>query len=240
MGINIAIKETECPSALCKEKKLKTVRVLVANPERFGDAAEVVKTVSRSDAENTIGDWEAFVKRNKLSKDTEIVHMDLLKDEGDISSLEPLADTSYTGWVDLDGLDVSKRQEAIDDSLPENRTTEWELVSFDEMKETCSICKVSWDKGRGCMGTFGPDNSLLPEIAGRHGCHIVASVPESASSGKLFTSEDAAKLLEEVEVLRTALPEEGKMMVRRYSGPVDRMEQVAKISVEEGCRFYFF
>ncbi|HKM09155.1 MAG TPA: hypothetical protein VJX93_01520 [Candidatus Methanomethylophilaceae archaeon] len=240
MGINIAIKETECPSALCKERKLKTVRVLAANPERFGDAAETIKTVSKSDAENAVGDWESFVKRNKLSKDTEIVHMDLMKDEDDISSLEPLVKESYSGWVELAELDESKRQEAIDDSLPENRTTEWELVSFDEMKETCSICKVSWDKGRGCMGTFGPDNSLLPEIAGRHGCSIVASVPESASSGRMFTSEDAAKLLEEVETLRKALPEEGKMMVRRYSGPVDRMEQVALISIEEGCGFYFF
>ena len=44
----------------------------------------------------------------------------------------------------------------------------------------------------------------------------------------------------EVEILNKALPEEGKMMVRRYSGPVERLEAVARISVEEGCGFYFF
>lgn len=41
-------------------------------------------------------------------------------------------------------------------------------------------------------------------------------------------------------VLREALPVEGKMMVRRYSGPVDRMEAVARIAKSEGCGFYFF
>ncbi len=240
MGINIAIKELECPSALCKDKKLTLVRVLAASPEKFGDAAEILSTVSKAAAEKAVGDWEAFRKRNRLNKNTEVVHMDLLKNEDDVSLLSPLAEDSYSGWVELSELDEATREEAIADSLPENRTTEWEMISFDEMRETCESCKVSWDKGRGCMGVFGPDNSLLPEIAGRHGCPIVASVPESAASGKVFTSEDGKKLLEEVEKLKVALPEEGKMMVRRYSGPVERMEAVARISVEEGCGFYFF
>lgn len=240
MGINIAIKEIECTSALCREKKLKTVRVLAKHPENFGDAAEVFRTVSKVKAECVVGDWELFLKRNKLSKDTETVHIDLLVNNDDISALEPLAKDSYSGWIDLNKLDTSSQEKAIADSLPENRTTEWELVSFDDMKETCAICKVSWDKGRGCMGAFGPDNSLLPEIAGKYGCTITASVPESVSSGKIYTSEDAARLLEEIEILRKALPEEGKMMVRRYSGPVDRMEAVAKISIDEKCGFYFF
>ncbi len=240
MGINIAIKELECPSALCRSKKTTLVRVLAANPEKFGDAAEILKTVPRETVDKVVEDWEAFRKRNRLSKNTEIVHMDLMRDEDDISLLMPLAIESYSGWVELSELDEGSREEAIEDSLPENRTTEWDLVSFDDMRETCASCKVSWDKGRGCIGTFGPDNSLLPEIAGRHGCTIVASVPESAAEGKVFDSEDAKKLLDEVEILKVALPEEGKMMVRRYSGPVERMEAVARISVDEGCGFYFF
>lgn len=240
MGINIAIKELECPGALCRDKKLTLVRVLAANPERFGDAAEVLRVVPKAAAENAVGDWEAFRKRNKLNKNTENVHMDLLKNEDDASLLSPLAEESYSGWVDLSKLDETAREEAIADSLPENRTTEWEMVSFDETRDTCAACKVSWDKGRGCIGTFGPDDSLLPEIAGRHGCPIVASVPESAAEGKVFTSEDGKKLLEELEILKKALPIEGKMMTRRYSGPVERMEAVANISVEEGCGFYFF
>ncbi len=240
MGINIAIKETECPSALCREKKLKIVRVLVKHPENFGDAAEEFSTVSKVKAESVIEEWESFLKRNKLSKDTETIHMELMINEEDVSALEPLAETSYSGWVDLNKLDASSQEKAIADSLPENRTTEWELVSFNDMKETCSICEVSWDKGRGCMGAFGPDNSLLPEIAGRHGCTITASVPDSVASGKIFAPEDAVQLLKEIEILKIALPEEGKMMVRRYSGPVDRMEAVAKISINEKCGFYFF
>lgn len=240
MGINIAIKEIECPSALCREKKLKIVRVLVKHPENFGGASEVFRTVSKVKAKGVIEDWEPFLKNNKLSKDTETIHMDLLINEEDITTLEPLAEDSYSGWVELDRLDASSQDKAIADSLPENRTTEWELVSFNDMKETCAICKVSWDKGRGCMGAFGPDNSLLPEIAGRYGCTITSSVPDSASSGKIYTHQDATQLLKEIEILRKALPEEGKMMVHRYSGPVDRMEAVAKISIDEKCGFYFF
>ncbi len=240
MGINIAIREIECSSALCREKKLKIVRVLVEHPEDFGKASEVFRTVSKEKAMDVIEDWESFLKKNKLSKDTETVHMDLLINENDTTVLEPLAKECYSGWVDLKGLDPSAQEKAIADSLPENRTTEWELVSFNDMKEICATCEVSWDKGRGCMGTFGPDNSLLPEIAGRYGCTITASVPDGASSGRTYTPEDAVQLLKEIEILKEALPKEGKMMVRRYSGPVDRMEAVAKISIEEKCGFYFF
>ncbi len=240
MGINIAIRETECRSALCREMKLKTVRVLVGNPEEFGEASEVYRTVSRQCAEDTVGEWAGFLKRNKLSKDTDVVHIDLLTDSGDLAALEPLAESRFSGWVDLKGLDEDSRKKALENSLPENRTTEWELVSFDEMRETCARCPVSWDKGRGCIGSFGPDDSLLPGIALKHACSVTASVPEGAATHRIYTPEEAAELLKEVGVLRETLPEEGKMMVRRYSGPVDRMEAVAKICVEEGCGFYFF
>lgn len=240
MGINIAIKEMECPSALCREMKQKTVRVLVGHPEEFGGSAEVYCTVPRSCAEDKVDNWEAFLKRNKLSKDTETVHIDLLIDREDIAALEPLAESCCSGWVDFDGLDDDSRKKALDDSLPENRTTEWELVSFDEMKDICSRCSVSWDKGRGCIGSFGPENSLLPEIARRHACAITASVPEGVASHRIYSPEEAAELLKEIEVLRRALPEESKMMVRRYSGPVDRMEAVARICTKEKCGFYFF
>lgn len=240
MGINIAIRETECTSALCREMKMKTVRVLVEHPTDFGDAAEIYCTVSKSCAEGAVGDWGGFLKRNKLSKDTETVHMELLIDENDIAVLGPLAECYCSGWVDLQGMDEASRKKAIDDSLPENRTTEWELISFDEMKDMCARCPVSWDKGRGCIGSFGPDDSLLPEIAMRRACAVTASVPQGVASHRIYTPEDAAELLDEIEVLRKALPEEGKMMVRRYSGPLDRMEAVARICTKEKCGFYFF
>ena len=153
---------------------------------------------------------------------------------------ELLAETVVTGWIVLEGLPDDVRGSVLAKASQEDRLTGWDMLSFDEMNDMCAGCPLSWDKGRGCIGAFGPDNSLLPEIAGRHGCPIVASVPEAVREGRRFTSDDAKELLREVEVLKEALPAEGKMMVRRYSGPVDRMEAVARISVSEGCGFFFF
>ncbi|MBO7205676.1 MAG: hypothetical protein J6V08_04585, partial [Candidatus Methanomethylophilaceae archaeon] len=65
-------------------------------------------------------------------------------------------------------------------------------------------------------------------------------VPDIAKECKVLSSADAEKLLKECEILETALPEEGKMAVRRYAGPVERMKAVAEISIKEGCGFYFF
>ena len=138
----------------------------------------------------------------------------------------------------MENLPESKRADAI--SNADDRVTGWDQLDFDEMSDICSNCKLSWDKGRGCIGAFGPDNSLLPEIASRHGCDIVASVPKSVEEGKRYTSKDAEQLLKETEILTAALPEEGKMMVRRYSGPVERMAAVAKVCMDQGCGFFFF
>ena len=240
MGINIAIRETECRNALCREKKLKIIRVLADNPEKYGKAAEIQHTVSKESAEKAVGDWESFVKRNRLGKDTETVHMELLIDEEDVSKLKPLAKSDYTGWVDLGLLDETAAKKALSESRPENRTTEWELVSFDEMTEICAGCKLSWDKGRGCIGAFGPDNSQLPGIAAKYGCPIVASVPEIAASKKELSPADAEALLKEIAILREALPKEGKQKVNWYSGALDRMESVAEISRSEKCHFFFF
>ena len=163
-----------------------------------------------------------------------------MKKDGDREVLDPLAKDVCTGWIGMEGLSEEDRDRAISHAGPDDRLTAWDELSFDEMNEMCANCPLSWDKGRGCIGAFGPDNSLLPEIAGRHGCPIVASVPQSVREGRRFSPDEAEQLLKEVEVLRAALPEEGKMMVRRYSGPVDRMEAVARISVSEGCGFFFF
>ena len=55
----------------------------------------------------------------------------------------------------------------------------------------------------------------------------------------MFTKEDATRMLEEIKVLREKLPLESKMMVRRYSGVLDRLEKVANISIKYGTKFYF-
>lgn len=64
-------------------------------------------------------------------------------------------------------------------------------------------------------------------------------MPEAAASKKEFTPADAEALAKEVALLREVLPSEGKMMVRRYSGPLERLGEVARVSMEQGCGFYF-
>ena len=67
----------------------------------------------------------------------------------------------------------------------------------------------------------------------------MASAIESAASHKKFTAEDAKELLREAEVLKPVLIQEGKMAAHRYSGPVERMETMAKACIAEGCGFFF-
>ncbi len=240
MGINIGICETEAPSAPCRELRANIVKVHLDDPTGYEQYMERDVKVDLETARQAVGDWDAFIKRNRINPDTDAIYIDKVKKEEDRAILEPLSESVCTGWITTEGLPGDVKDEVISKASPEDRLTGWDMLSFDEMNEMCANCPLSWDKGRGCIGAFGPDNSLLPEIAGRHGCGIVASVPDAVKEGRRFTSEDAKELLREVEVLRAALPEEGKMMVRRYSGPVDRMEAVAKISVSEGCGFFFF
>ena len=238
MGINIGIMEMEAPSAPCRTLRSETVRVHMADVSGFEDAAIYDEFVPYEKAKAAIPDWEAFMKRNRLNEDADAVYLEKVKKEDDLELLRPLAERRCTEWVVMERVPENRREEAK--QRADDAVTGWDCLDFDEMNAMCGSCPLSWDKGRGCIGAFGPDNSLLPEIAGRHGCPIVASVPQAVAEGRRFTSEDADELLREVAVLRDALPIEGKMMVRRYSGPVDRMEAVAKISKSEGCGFYFF
>lgn len=240
MGINIGICETEAPSAPCRELRGNTVKVHLDDPTGFEQYLEYDVKVDLDTAKQAVGDWEAFIKRNRINPETDAVYMDKVKKDDDRAVLDPLAQRVSTGWIVLEGLPDDVKEKVMAKASEQDRLTGWDMLSFDEMNEMCANCPLSWDKGRGCIGAFGPDNSLLPEIAGRHGCPIVASVPDAVKEGKRFTPEDAEELLREVSVLRETLPEEGKMMVRRYSGPVDRMEAVARISVSEGCGFFFF
>jgi hypothetical protein len=65
-------------------------------------------------------------------------------------------------------------------------------------------------------------------------------VEEFAASKKLLTSKDADTLLVEVKVLREKTPAEGKMMVRRIEGTLNRLEAMAGCSKEYNVGFYFF
>ncbi len=240
MGISIGIFETEAKNALCRELRMNVIKVRVDDIKGMEKLAGYDDIVSLEDAKSLVGDWEAFLKRNRINAETDAVYMDKLKNDDDIKLLGPKAVRTSTGWVEMSKVGASDKEKVLAASKKENRLTGWDMLSFDEMNEMCLKCKLSWDKGRGCIGTFGPSDSLLPSIAEKKGCKIVASVPVGAQSGRRYTPEDAKELLKEIEILTKALPEEGKMAVRRYSGPLERMAAVASISVSEGCGFYFF
>ena len=240
MGISMAIYEIECKNALCASRKKSILKVLVKEPSLYGDASEYSVFLPMEEAGEMFGNMDDFIKRNKIKDDVCTIYLDRLKDENDRKIMERSVERTYTGWIDLSKVDDGTKKELISGSAPEDTQTEWDMVSFDEMNETCAECKLSWDKGRGCIGSFGPDNGTLPDIAARYGCEITASVPDGVSKKRRYTPDDAKILSEEIAVLRSALEKEGKQAARRYGGPVDRLEAVAKISMEEGCGFRFF
>ena len=240
MGISVSICELEAKSALCKEYKTKLVKALVDDVSGLEDIVEIDEYVTLEDAKKLFPDWGGFIKKNRINEETDAVYMVKVKNDDDKAKLMPLVKKKYTGWVRLEGLSDAKKEEVLKRSKPENRITGWDLLEFDEMNGMCAKCPLSWDKGRGCMGAFGPNNSLLPEIAKKRGCAIVASAIESAAVQKRFSPEDAKTLKKEVEILTAALPEEGKVYVRRYGGVLERLDAVADICVKEGCGFIFF
>ena len=240
MGISIGICETDAKSALCRDLRMNVIKVRVDNVSGMENLAEYDDIVSLDEAKSLVGDWEAFLKRNRINAETDAVYMDKVKNDADIELLKPKAVRTSTGWVDMGKVKGADKDRVLAASKKENRLTGWDMLSFDEMNEMCLKCKLSWDKGRGCIGSFGPNDSLLPSIAEKMGCKITASVPEGVRTGRIYTPDDAKALLKEIETLTKALPEEGKMMVRRYSGPLERMNAVANISASEGCGFYFF
>jgi hypothetical protein len=240
MGINIGICELDAENSLCRELKKNIIKVKVDDVSRLEDVAEYEEYVTLEKAKEIFGDWEAFVKRNRLNNESDAVYISKVKKEEDLELLKPYITRTCTGWVVMEGLNPDLKKKALSVSKTENHLTGWDMIDFDEMNETCSKCPLSWDKGRGCIGTYGPDNSLLPGIAEKYGCEIIASAPESSKVKRIFTPEDGAKMLEEVKKLTEVLPDEGKMMVRRYGGPLERIQAVAEISVKEKCGFFFF
>jgi len=240
MGISMAICETECKNALCKSLKENVLMILVKDAAKYGDAAEYELFMATEDVKKMFPDWGGFVKRNKVNENACEIYLDHVKDPSDRAALGNKMYRNYTGWVDMSKVSGDVMKNLIVNSPPENRQTEWDMLSFDEMGDMCAKCELSWDKGKGCVGSFGPDNGALPAIAEKYGCAVTASIPDGVRSNRAYTEDDALKLSKEIGILRDALEKEGKLAVRRYGGAVDRLEAVAKISAAEGCRFWFF
>jgi hypothetical protein len=239
MGISMAVCEMDSDAASCKAGKSSIVKVKLKNLAGAESMAEYDLIVPMSDAKAALGaDLEAILKRARIDAESESIYLEKVKAAPDLEKLKPMAKKVYTGWVVLP--EGPERQKLIDASDPDDRLNRWDMLSFDDMNATCKACKLSWDDGRGCIGTFGPENSALPEIAAKNGARIVASVPKAVAEKKVFSVQEAQELLKEVALLREKLPDEGKMMVRRYSGVLDRLEKLANISIKYGARFYFF
>ena len=236
MGINIAICEEEAENAGCRDYRKRVVRAKVGPGSGLDHLLEKDMVIQKEKAMAEIGDWDAFSERNDLDPDDGLVYLSSLKKD-DRKRLEGIAEPLCTGWASVEPLSPADREKVLSSAI--EVMTGWDMLSFDEMKDICSSCPLSWVSGRGCIGAFGPDNSLLPSIAEKHGCAIVASVPESAKTGRIFSCADSERLLKECETLEKALPEEGKMAVRRYSGPVERMSAAAKACISGKCGFYF-
>jgi hypothetical protein len=240
MGVSIAICELDTDASTCKSGKTSVLKVNLKQVTGFESCAEFDMLVPVASAKSVFGtEFEAFAKRNRVDAESENIYLDKIKNDDDKQKLAPVAVKQYTGWIVLDKASADSQKKLLELADPDNRLTKWDMLSFDEMGEACKKCPVSWDEGRGCIGTFGPDNSALPEIAAKYGCSIIASVPNAVKNKTLFTKEDASRMLEEIKVLREKLPLESKMMVRRYSGVLDRLEKVANISIKYGTKFYF-
>ncbi|AGI47461.1 hypothetical protein TALC_00458 [Thermoplasmatales archaeon BRNA1] len=239
MGYEIAICETEAENAPCRAKKLHIIRIKMPDG-KFEELQGHDMVVSLGDAKKAFPDFEAFLSRNRINPESTCIYLDKVKKDEDVAILGPLAKSVATGWVDLDKIDPSQRDEVLAAGDHYNEVTEWQETDFEEATAMCENCPLAWNKGKNCLETFGPSNSKLPEIAQRCGCAIVASVPQSAESGRKFASADAEALLKEVEILRPALVADGKMAVHRYSGVLDRLEAMAKTCVDNNCGFYFF
>lgn len=240
MGINIGICELEAESALCRGYKTNFVKALVRDTAGIEDLVEIDEYVTLEEAKGLFPEWDDFIKRNRINEEADAIYMVKVKNADDAAKLGPLVKKKFTGWVSLEGLSDEQKETVLQRSDAENRVTGWDQLDFDEMNGICAKCPLSWDKGRGCIGAFGPNNSKLPGVAAKKDCPIIASAPESSQSQKKFSVEDAKAMKKEIEILRAALPEEGKAYVRWYGGVLDRLDAVADICIKENCRFYFF
>jgi hypothetical protein len=240
MGISMAICELDSTNSLCKVGKETILKARLPSVQGYEAAADYDEVIQTDDAKKAFAaDWEGFLKRNRLDGEKESFLLEKVKKDEDAAKLRPVAQKVYTGWINLTKLPPAQAQEVIKQAGPDNIMTQWDTVPLDETNVICGKCGMSWDKGRGCIGSFGPDNSQLPEIAKKYGLTIVARIPELAQSREKLSAADAKKLAEECKVLKEKLPMEGKGPAHRYGGVVERMEQMANLCAQNGMRFYF-
>ncbi|MBC7107385.1 MAG: hypothetical protein H5T41_01100 [Methanomassiliicoccales archaeon] len=240
MSISIAIYELDSDEALCKRAKNSIIKVYLNSVKGLEEYAEYDDVVTFEDAKRIFEkDWENFLRRNRITEDANEIYISKVKNEADVKRLVAAAFKKYTGWINVGRVPEDLKKNILSEAAPENRLTEWDMLGFDELNETCGRCPLSWDSGRGCIGTFGPDNSMLPDIARKYGCQIIANIPKLVKEGKKLEKEEIEQLIKEISVLREKLPNEGKIAVRRYGGVLERLEAASKTSLKYNTRLYF-
>jgi len=243
MGLNMAITELESDKALCKKKKMMLAKVYVDDISKWGSMVEVDRVVDVSKASKKLGraKVDELLKKNRIEEPEDgKVYLEKIKDDSEKKLLMPFVEDVKTNWILMEKVPGAKKNEVLAAANKQNSVTEWDLVEFDDMYATCAKCGLSWDNKKGCVGNFGPSTSPVPDLAKKYGLTMLSKVNEYGEEKKVLTSKDAQQLLSEVKVLREKVPAEGKMMVRRIEGTLNRLEALAKCSKEYEVDFYFF
>jgi len=242
MGLNMAIMELDSDKSLCKNKKLSVVKVFLDDPGRWEKNAEVDRIVDLKAASEKMGKekLDALLKKARLKVEGDELFLERVKDDADRKALMPFVKEVKTKWILLEKVPAGDRKDLQAAAKKENTVTEWDMLEFDEMYATCGKCGLSWENKKGCVGNFGPSGSPVPELAKKYGLNMLAKVNELAEQKKVLSPKEAGELLKEVKVLREKSPAEGKMIVRRIEGTLNRLEAMAKCSKEYSVGFYFF
>lgn len=242
MGLNMAITELEAEKALCKGKKLATVKVFLEEPGRWERYMEVDKVVDLKKAREKLGNekMDAFFKKSRLKAEGDELYLEKVKNDDDRKMLEPFVKEVKTKWVLVEKVPSAEQKQLVSEAKKENVVTEWDLLEFDEMYATCGKCGLSWDSQKGCVGNFGPSGSPVPDLAKKYGLSVLSKVNELAEQKKVLTPKDAEEVLKEVKVLREKAPAESKSIAHRIEGTLNRLEAIAKCAKDNGVGFYFF
>jgi len=242
MGLNMAVTEMESEKALCKKKKLTMAKVFVDDPARWADLVEVDKVIDLKKASAKLGKekLDAILKRSRQEPEGDELFLEKIKDQEDQKTLGPFVNEVKTNWILVEKVPADRKDAVFAAANKPNSVTEWDLVEFDDMYATCARCGLSWDNKKGCVGNFGPSGSPVPDLAKKYKLSLLARVDELGEKKTVLTPKDAEQLLAEVKVIREKSPAEGKMIVRRIEGTLNRLESVAKCSKECGVGFYFF
>src|SRR4030042_2010667 len=199
MGLNMAITELDSDKALCKGKKLSTVKVFLEDPSRWEKHVEVDRIVDLKKATENLGQEkiDAFLKKSRLKVEGDELFLEKVKDESDRKMFQPFVKEVKTKWILVEKVPSAERKDLVSAEKKENTVTEGDMLEFEEMYATCAKCGMSWDNKKGCVGNFGPSGSPVPELAKKYGLSILSKVSELGESRKVLSSKDAAQLLKE-------------------------------------------